>query len=71
MKTYKQLLEYYTRQLQKSISAYGFDDDKTTYSFFLVQGVRMGMPETEIFNWASSKVEGLHEESLSLINIYA
>ena len=46
------LIQYYSRNLEKVSSAHGFDSDYTNYAFYLLQAVKMNMDIKNIFDWA-------------------
>ena len=67
MKTQKELISYYTKNLEKVIQFHGLGSDSTTYAFFLLQAVKMNIELSKIFDWAKSKCDSLHEETLELV----
>jgi len=67
MKTQKELIEYYTKNLSKVISTHGGASDYTTYAFFLLQAVKMNVQKS-IFIWARNKCSELETETLNLIH---
>ena len=67
MKTQKELISYYTKKKEKVIQFHGLGSDSTTYAFFLLQAVKMNIELSKIFDWAKSKCDSLHEETLELV----
>lgn len=67
MKTQKQLIEYFTSQLNKVIASHGAASGYTTTAFFNLQAAKMGMTEKEIFSWSAQEVERLKEITLSKV----
>ena len=68
MKTQNELIEYYTKNLEKVISSYGVNSDYTNNAFYLLQAVKMNMPLNNIFYYATKKCNDLHKEALQLLN---
>jgi len=67
MKTQKELIEYYTKNLQKVTTSHGFDSDHFYMATFQLKGVQMGMNLPDMFKWARKKMDELHEETLNLL----
>ena len=67
MKSQIELISYYTKNLEKVSQSHGFGSDYTTYAFFLLQAVKMNIEHSKIFDWAKSKCDSLHEETLELV----
>ena len=67
MKTQKELIAYYTKQLEKVIAAHGLGSGHFYRHTFMLKGVQMGLELPEMFKWVDKKMEELHEETLSFI----
>jgi len=70
MKSQNQLIEYYTKNLNKAIAFHGVDSEYTNYAFFLLQAAKTNVPFSEMFDWAKNKCESLHLEALENLNKY-
>lgn len=68
MKTQLELIQYFTKKLEKVISFHGVNSDYTIYAFFLLQGANMNLPQEEIYEWARKKSDELHNEMVEIIN---
>ena len=67
MKTQKELITYYTKQLEKVIGSHGLGSGHFYRHTFLLKGAQMGLPLKEIFKWVDKKMEELHEETLNFV----
>lgn len=67
MATQKELIGFYSKNLEKVISAHGAESDHTTHAFYLLQGAKMNIPQNELFAWVENKVNDLHEETLNRV----
>jgi hypothetical protein len=59
MKTQIELINYYTKHLEKVITVYGLNSDYTNNAFFLLQAVKLNIPQENIFDWANNECEKL------------
>jgi hypothetical protein len=66
-KTQNELIEHYSDELGVVIELQGAASDHTTYAFFLLQAAKIGIPQKEMYKWATKKLEALHEEVLELL----
>jgi hypothetical protein len=67
MKTQKELIEYYTKNLEKVISAHGLGSGHFYMATFQLKGVQMGLSVPEMLKWARIKMDELHEETLNFV----
>lgn len=65
MKTQKDHIEYYTKQLEKVISSYGVGSDAAMSSMFKLKAITAGMPHENIFNYARTEMTRLHDMELA------
>jgi len=68
--TQLELIANFKKNFEKVTSFHGLDSDETTYAFFLLQAARINVPHKEIYDWASKKMDALHEEALDMIEIF-
>lgn len=67
MKTQMELIRFYSKNFEKVLASHGHNSHYTTYAYFLLLGVRMGMKQDKIFSWARKKLKEIEEETLSLL----
>jgi len=67
MKNQIELINYYNKDLNKTIAHHGTDNEYFNYSFFLLQAAKMGISQKNMFDWAQSKCDELHKEALDLL----
>lgn len=69
-KSQKELIAYYTENLEKVIAAHGLCSDYADNAFFLLQAVKSGMKHEDIFEYAEKKTKELHTLALENCNNY-
>ncbi len=62
--THKENIEYHKNQFNKVVSSHGADSEYAVNAFFVLQGAKMGMPVSDLFKWAISETEKLHQTTL-------
>ena len=62
--THIESIEYYKKKFNKVVSFHGLDSDHTAYAFFLMQAAIMGMPSSDLFDWATGEVNRVREITL-------
>ena len=67
MKTQIELIEYYSKQLEKVTSSHGFNSEYFSHAYYMLRGIEHGLSISEAAKYASKKVEQEHKEALDAL----
>lgn len=67
MKSQTELIEYYTKQLEKAASSHGYNSEYFSHAYYMLRGIEHGLSIAEASQYASKKVEQEHREALDAL----
>ena len=67
MKSQKELIVHYTKNVEKVISGHGIGSGHFYMATFQLKGVQMGLSVPEMLKWARIKMDDLKEDTLKFV----